>query len=120
MSSIDPQYQEDQDQPLNDSTPVAQFSVYCDEEGKVSFDYDWDHSETGVAGMSSILSVLNIDKLSFSVLQDMKDKAETVESIEMIKNIEVLFSAITSLKNQSVENTTEEIVVDPIEVISLL
>jgi len=119
MSSIDQQYPEDQDQPSSD-LPIAQFSVFCDSQGRVSFDYDWDNSDEGVTGMSSILSVLDIDKLSYSLLQDMKDKSTTPESLEMIKNIEVLFSAITSLKNQSVENTTEEIVVDPIEVISLL
>ena len=70
--------------------------------------------------LTPTVTVLDIDKLSDSLLQDMKDKATTPEALEMVKNIEVLFSAITSLKNQSVENTTEEIVVDPIEVISLL
>jgi len=123
MSSTEPQYQEDQDQPSNNIIPaekVAQFSVFCDSQGRVSFDYDWDNSEEGSTGMSSILSVLNIDNLSQSIIQDMKDKCTTPESLEMVKNIEMIFSAITCLKNQSVDNTTEEIVVDPIDVISLL
>lgn len=120
MSSTNQQYPEDQDQPSSDPAFVAQFSVFCDEEGRVSFDYNWDESDQGATGMSSILSVLSIDKLPSSILQDMKDKAKTAESLEMVKNIELLFDAITSLKKQSVENTTEEIVVDPIDAISLL
>jgi hypothetical protein len=120
MSSTNQQFPEDQDQPLNDTTIVAQFAVSCDAEGRVSFDYDWDNSNEGTTGMSSILSVLDVVGLSESVLQDMKEKCNNQESVETVKNIEVLFTAIKSLKNQSVKNTTEQIVVDPIEVISLL
>lgn len=120
MNFISQQYPDDQDQHLSDPHPIAKLSVSCDSDGRVSFDYDWEDSEEAATGMASILSVLDIDKLSHSMLQDMKEKSKTKEDLDMVKGIEVLFVAITSLKNQSVENTTEEIVVDPIEVISLL
>lgn len=118
MSSMSQQFPEDQDQHSNKT--VAHFMVCCDSEGRVTFDYDWEEGDLGASGMSSILSVLDIENLSGSVIQDMKEKATSAEELESLKNIEIIFNAIRSFKNQSAKNSAEEIVVDPIDVISLL
>ena len=78
--------------PTERDTPIAQLTVYADEEGLIYFACDWEDSPTALSSIADIFYKLDRKDLISEILQDLRsqcvleDKEDTFEQMVTLIN----------------------------------
>jgi hypothetical protein len=104
----------------SDDNIAAYLMIECNNDGEISFSCDWSQDENGITCASSILASLDSGGLSQKILQNLKLLHEDSESLDQINKIEVYYNAIKKMTERANNLDDEDVVVNPLDVSSLM
>lgn len=99
---------------------AAELRIVSDNDGKISFFCDWLKDEVSISYLANILSVLDTAGLAEAIIKELKSGASSQQDIDEIDRIYMYCSAIKALKKQTQNIDENEVVISPIDAISLI
>ena len=99
---------------------AAELRIVSDNDGKISFFCDWLKDEVSISYLANILSVLETAGLAEAIIKELKSGASSQQDIDEIDRIYMYCSAIKALKKQTQNIDENEVVISPIDAISLI
>ena len=95
--------------------PIAQLTVYADEDGLIYFACDWEDNPTALSSIADIFYKLDRQDLIAEILQDLRSQCVLEDREADYNKIYNLFSNLKALKESMDELSSDNIVVNPID-----
>jgi phosphomannomutase len=106
---------------LHSDDDIAAFlMIECSNEGEISFSCDWSQDENGITCIANILAAVDSNNLSEKIIDNLNALHESEEAKDQIDKIEVYYKAIKKIAEKNNKLEDEDIVVNPIDVSSLM